>query len=123
MNIRKNNGLTLLGFLIVLAVVMFFAYAGMRLVPLYIEYNALLNAMQTLQNDPSAKSKSPIQIKQQIEDSLWVSYSTENIKREHMRISKTSQGVKVRVAYEVRRPFLGNVDLVAKFDHSVVLSK
>ena len=121
MNIRKNNGLTLLGFLIVLAVVMFFAYAGMRLVPMYLEYNALLGAMKTLQNDPAAKSLSPVQIKQKIEASLWVSYSSDNIKREHMRVSKKSEGVTVRVAYEVRKPFLGNVDLIAKFEHSVVL--
>lgn len=121
MNIRKNNGLTLLGFLIVLAVVMFFAYAGMRLVPMYLEYNALLGAMKTLQNDPAAKSMSPVQIKQKIESSLWVSYSSDNIKREHMRISRKSEGVTVRVAYEVRKPFLGNVDLIAKFEHSVVL--
>ena len=121
MKIRKNSGLTLLGFLIVLVVVLFFAYAGMRLIPLYIEYHALLNAMETLENDPAAKTMSPLKIKQQIENSLWVSYSTENIKREHVRISKTSKGINVRVAYEVRRPFLGNVDLMAKFDHTVTL--
>ena len=121
MKIRKNSGLTLLGFLIVLVVVLFFAYAGMRLIPLYIEYHALLNAMETLENDPAAKKMSPLKIKQQIENSLWVSYSTENIKREHVRISKTSKGINVRVAYEVRRPFLGNVDLMAKFDHTVTL--
>ena len=45
MNIRKQNGLTLIGFLIVLVVTLFFAYAAMRLVPMYLEYHALGNAL------------------------------------------------------------------------------
>ena len=43
MNIRKNRGLTLIGFVIVLAVVLFFAYAGMRVIPMYLEYQALIS--------------------------------------------------------------------------------
>jgi hypothetical protein len=121
MNAHRQSGLTLIGFFIVLAVVMFFIYAGMRLIPLYLEYHALTSAMSTLQNDPAAKKMSPMKIKQTIENSLWVSYSTENIQRKHMRISKKSDGINVRVVYEVRRPFLGNVDLITHFDHSVVL--
>ena len=30
-------------------------------------------------------------------------------------------GVNVRVAYEIRKPFLGNIDIIGSFDKSVVL--
>ena len=50
MNIRKSKGLTLIGFVIVLAVVLFFAYAGMRVIPMYLEYQALISAMDKLNN-------------------------------------------------------------------------
>ena len=123
MNIRKNNGLTLLGFLIVLSVVLFFAYAGMRIVPMYLEYNSLINAMDLVKNDPNAARMSAPQIKKKIENSLWVSYSSDNIKKEHMKIFKNSNGVNLRVAYEVRKPFLGNIDIIGKFDRTVVLRK
>ena len=121
MNIRKDKGLTLIGFLIVLVVVLFFAYAGMRVVPMYLEYHALVNAMNKLQDDPMAKSMPPSRIKDSIQRSLWVSYASNNIKKEHIRISKKNDGVNVRVAYEVREDFLGNIDLVASFDRTVVL--
>jgi hypothetical protein len=118
---RQNQaGLTLLGFLLVLVVVLFFVYVGMRIAPLYLEYNALVSAMENLEETPGAAELSPISIKKRIENSLWVSYSTENIRREHMRITR-SNGVKVRVAYEVRRPMIGNVDVILSFDHSVTL--
>jgi hypothetical protein len=123
MKIRKDSGLTLLGFLIVLAVVLFFVYAGMRIVPMYLEYHALGNALELLQNDPGSKSLTPGKIKQKIQMSLWASYASDNIKDENIRISKTSEGIRVRVAYEVRKPFLGNIDIIGKFDKSVTLRK
>ena len=121
MNIRKRKGLTLIGFLIVLVIVLFFAYAGMRVIPMYLEYQALISAMEKLKNDPAAKAMSPFRIKDSIQRSLWVSYASNNIKKDHIRISKKSDGVNVRVAYEVRDDFLGNIDLVASFDRTVVL--
>ena len=123
MNIRRTNGLTLIGFLIVLVVTLFFAYAAMRLIPMYLEYHALTNALSQLEDNPASANMSPPQIKSKIKRTLWASYADNNIKKEHMRISKTSAGVKVRVAYEVRKPFLGNIDIIGKFDRSVVLRK
>ena len=121
MNIRKHNGLTLIGFLIVLCVVLFFAYAGMRVIPMYLEYNALLNAMGKLESDPLSKSMTPYKIKESIQLSLWASYASNNIKNDNIRISKKSDGVNVRVAYVVRKPFLGKIDIIGMFDHTVVL--
>jgi Tfp pilus assembly major pilin PilA len=121
MNIRKENGLTLIGFLIVLGVVLFFAYAGMRIVPMYLEYHALGNALSKLEDDPSAKNMTPQKIKQSIQTSLWASYASNNIKNEHIRISKKSGGVNVRVAYEVRKPFIGHISLVGSFEKTAVL--
>jgi hypothetical protein len=123
MNIRKNSGLTLIGFLMVITVGLFFAYAAMRVIPMYLEYHALTNAMEVLQKDPQAAKMSPSQIKRKIKMSLWASYADNNIKKEHMRISKKSEGINVRVKYEVRKPFLGNIDIIAKFDRSVILRK
>ena len=121
MNIRKEKGLTLLGFLLVLGVVLFFAYAGMRIVPMYLEYHALGNALSKLEDDPSAKNMTPQKIKQSIQTSLWASYASNNIKNEHIHISKKSGGVNVRVKYEIREPFIGNISIVGSFDKTAVL--
>lgn len=121
MNIRRDSGLTLIGFLIVLVITLFFTYAGMRVIPLYLEYHALTNALELLENTPNAKTLPPSKIKQKIQMSLWASYASNNIKDNHVRISKKSDGVNVRVAYEVREPFIGNIDLIASFDRTAVL--
>lgn len=123
MKIRNDSGLTLIGFLIVLSVTLFFAYAGMRVIPMYLEYHALTNAMDLLAKDPQSSKLPPMKIKQKIQMSLWASYASNNIKNEHMHISKKSDGVNVRVKYEVRKPFLANIDIIGKFDRTVVLRK
>ena len=117
---RAQKGLTLIGFIIVLAMVIFFAYIGMKIGPMYLEYQAVVSALETLRSDPEASKLDPYNIRNRIKNSLYVSYSTGTIKDHHIKITR-SNGVRVRVAYEVRKPLLGNLDVVAKFDKSVVL--
>ena len=50
-----------------------------------------------------------------------MSYSDNNIQEKHIRISKKTTGINVRVAYEVRKPFLGNIDIIGSFERSVLL--
>jgi len=120
MIIRKQRGLTLIGFIIVLGFGLLITYTGMRVIPMYLEYHALVNALNTLQATPGAKDMEPSRMRTNILNSLWVSYASNSIKREHIRISR-SDGVKVRVAYEVRKPWIGNLDLVGKFERTVTL--
>jgi hypothetical protein len=120
MKIRKQNGLTLIGFAMVLSLVVFFAYVGMKIGPIYLEYHAVKSALNTLKADPGAAKLPAYLIRERIIDSLYVSYSTNTIKNNHIKI-KRSDGLQVRVAYEVRKHLLGNLDVVAKFDTFVVL--
>ena len=117
---RKQRGLTLIGFVIVLGFSLLIAYTGMRVIPMYLEYYALVSALNTLQTTPGAKDMEPSRMRNNIINSLWVSYASNNIQREHIRISR-SDGVKVRVAYEVRKPWIGNLDLVGKFERTITL--
>ncbi len=120
MNIRKQRGLTLIGFGMVLVLVIFFSYAAMRIVPLYLEYQALISAMNTLKADPRGRKMSSRQIKTKLIDSLWVNYATDNIQKKHIKITR-KKGLNVRVAYEVRKDFVGNIDLLLSFDRTVTL--
>ena len=60
-------------------------------------------------------------IKQAMNINLLASDASQNIKEKDMRISKKDGGVLVRVNYEVRKEFLGNIDLIGSFDRTVEL--
>ena len=120
MNIRRQGGLTLVGFGIVLTLGIFFAYTGMKVIPIYLEYHALLGALKTVENTPGAAELDPSRIRNIILNSLWVSYASDNIANKNIRISR-SNGVQIRVVYEVRKTWIGNLDLIAHFDKTVTL--
>lgn len=121
MKIQKQSGMSLIGFILVLAMVIFVSYLGMRIVPIYMEYYSVVNAMDGVAAERGSASLSPYDVRVKILNRLYVSYS-ENVQESHIKLSRSINGMNLRIAYEVRTPVIGNLDVVAKFDRSVKLS-
>lgn len=121
MNIRKQKGLTLIGFVIVLSFVLFMAFIGMKIGPIYMEYYSVVSAMNGVASERGSARLSPFDIRVKVLNRLYVSYSAENVKENNIKITR-GNGVNLRIAYEVRKPVIGNLDVVAKFDRSVKLA-
>lgn len=120
MKIHKQGGMSLIGFIIILAMVIFFSYVGMRIVPLYMEYYSVVSAMNGVASERGSANLSPYDVRVKVLNRLYVSYS-ENVKEKHIKLTRRD-GVHLRIAYEVRTPVIGNLDVIAKFDKSVRLS-
>lgn len=116
----RQQGITLIGFLVVLAVLGFFAFMAMRLFPVYSEWYSVVSAMKGLAKEPGISAMSPDQIRSRFDRRLYTSY-VESVKPNNVRIT-TQNGPQIRVRYEVRRPFLGNLEFVATFDRTEKLT-
>lgn len=121
MKINKQGGMTLIGFVIVLSFVIFLSYIGMKIGPIYMEYYSVVSAMNGVASERGSARYSPYDIRVKVLNRLYVSYSAENVKSEHIKVVR-GNGVNLRIAYEVRKPVIGNLDVVAKFDRSVRLA-
>ena len=121
MKIHKQNGITLIGFIFVLGFVIFLSFLGMKIGPIYMEYFAVVSAMNGVAAEKGSANMSPFDIRAKILNQLYVSYSADNVKEKHIKVTR-STGVTLRIAYEVRKPVMGNLDVVAKFDRTVMLS-
>ena len=119
---RKQGGLSLLGFLVVLAVVGFAAYVGMKLFPMYQEYYSVTSAMKGLANEPGVADMDPAKVQDLFFRRLYINYS-ENVKPQNVKFERVEGGWKMRVNYEVRRPLVGNLDVVGKFDRTQELTR
>ena len=119
---RKQGGLSLLGFLVVLAVVGFAAYVGMKLFPMYQEYYSVRSAMKGLANEPGVADMDPAKIQDLFFRRLYINYS-ENVKPQNVKFERTEGGWKMRVNYEVRRPLVGNLGVVGRFDSPQELTR
>lgn len=112
---RQQRGMSLIGFILVLGVVGVFAYMGMKLIPMYSEYYTVKQSLQGIANEPGITTQDPARIKDLFFRRLYVSYA-ENVKPEHVKITRRDAGYVITVNYEVRRPLIANIDVVGRFD-------
>jgi hypothetical protein len=121
---RKQHGITLIGFAIVLIVVGFFAYAAMKLIPVYTEYFGVVKSLKSLQSDPGLDSMSIEQIRRKLDTIFDVQYVDEtDVPLSAVTLITTNGQHSLNVAYSVQKPFMYNIDLLVHFNYTVDLSK
>lgn len=111
---RTQRGMTLIGFVITLAVVGVFLYMGMKVIPMYSEYFSVKQALEGLSKESDITQQDPAKIKDLFFRRLYISYA-ENVKPENVKIVRKDVGYLMSVNYEVRKPLIGNLDVVGKF--------
>lgn len=112
---RNQSGITLIGFILVLAMVGVFAYMGMKLLPMYSEYYSVKQALQGLAGEPGITTKDPAKVKDLFFRRLYISYA-ENVKPQHVKIERKGSSYLMTVKYEIRRPLIANLDVVGRFE-------
>ncbi|MDX3936194.1 MAG: DUF4845 domain-containing protein [Stenotrophomonas maltophilia] len=121
-NMTSQRGITLTSFLVVLIVVAFFLYIGMKLFPMYQEYYAVRSAMKSLAKEPGVGNMEPRRIQDMFFKRLYINYS-ENVKPADVKFDRIDGGWNMKVYYEVRREMIGNLDVVGKFDSNQELTR
>jgi len=112
---RMQRGMTMIGFLITLAVVILFVYCGMKIVPMYIEYYSVKEALKGLSEDKELSNASKEKIRTMYLRRLEMSYADHVKKMDALRIESTDSGYNMVVDYERREPLIANLDVVGKF--------
>lgn len=111
----------MIGFVIVLALAGFALFIGAKLFPMYSEYMAVKAAMLQVKNTPGSARMNPDQVWNVLTRAFEVSY-VDSVSRQDVQLVRQN-GYLLRIAYEVRKPLVYNLDVVAKFDHSVDLTR
>ena len=112
---RAQGGMTLIGFIIVLAVAGVFIYMGMKVIPMYSEFYSVKEALHGLAGEPGIANKDPAEIKKLLFRRLDISYA-DTVEPEHVKIVRKDSGYLMTVKYEVRKPLIANLDVVGKFE-------
>ena len=116
----RQSGITLVGFIIVLVVLGFFAFMAMKLVPSYIEYMGVVKAMNQMAteggNDDIEQARRQLAFKMSFQ---YVDDST--IKPKDVTVIRQNNLPTLRVAYDKRIPFLYNIDFLLHFEKQVQL--
>ncbi len=117
---RRQAGRGLLSNLFWLLVMGFFLLLGIRLFPVYYDYLAIKASM----NEVAARDDTRGKGRRQLWDTLYKHFYVNDIdylEEKDFHLRRTAQGTQMELDYEVRQPFIGNVDLVIHFRHTAPL--
>lgn len=114
-SLKKAQGITLVGFVFVLAILGFFLYAGMQIVPVYMDHMSVVKAMKTVANEGG--NKTPTDVRMRLAKLLNVSY-VDQVDPKDFKIVR-GNGRELQVKYEVEKDFLYNLSFLMRFEDSV----
>ncbi len=113
----RQRGATFLGMVMIIAILGFALYAGIRLTPLYLEYMAVARALEQTAKEESGAT-SPQTLRNAL-DRRWTIETIDSIQPKDIEIKKAGSGFTMRAWYRAEAPFISNVSLVADFDKTV----
>ena len=114
---RTERGVSMIVLLMVVVIAFFFLTALFRIVPVYIDDYKLDSMIQNL-NDPDRRRR--VEDARDVRDTLSKQIEMENIsgvKVSEMDIQYGNELLTIDFEYEVRTPFMGNVDAILRFEH------
>jgi hypothetical protein len=114
---RRQRGATFLGMVIILAIVGVALYGGIRLTPVYLEYMAIVQALERTAKE-GGEGTSPQELRNSL-DRRWTVDDIKSIQPKDIEIKRTSTGYTMRAYYDAETPFVGNISLLVHFDKTV----
>jgi hypothetical protein len=92
---QRQRGATFLGIVVILLILGAGLYAGIRLVPVYLEYTKVARALEQVRDEYSASDTSPQLIRRSLER-RWDVEDIASIGWKDVDIAKTSEGYDVQ---------------------------
>jgi len=117
---HKQRGATFLGMLTIGAILALGLYAGIRLVPLYLDNMAVIRSLNDIAKNMQGTTPTPMAIRKALEARWTVDYIS-SVSVNDIEITPTKAGMEMRAAYDGRAPFIANIFFVVEFDKAVVI--
>jgi hypothetical protein len=112
--------MTFLGLLFVLGLAGLVVYAGIRLVPVYINYMKVASCMQQVAGEFKGGGADEISIRRALER-RWGIEDIENPSFKDIEINRADGTISLHAAYSDVVPYLSNVSLSVSFDKTVTI--
>lgn len=114
-SLRKQQGMTAIGWVLVILLVVFAALLLLKIAPIYIGGYEVHSVVGSLESEPGLGKKSAREIRALILKRLDINMITE-VRKNDIHIERRKNTWEVEVAYEVREAVLGNMDVVVSFN-------
>jgi predicted membrane protein len=116
----RQRGMSMISWLVVLAVAVFFILIGIKMVPTYLENYSIRTVLKNMENDRSVRTMSPAEMRNSFIKRIKIN-SVYDFDRNAIKIKKEKNGTLFAVDYEIRKPVAGNVAIVMSFSESALI--
>ena len=113
---RGQRGLSIIGFLFVVAVVVVVALVGFRMIPAYIEWYTIQKALEAAVAD-AGNDPSLLNIRRAMERKLSADYA-DAVTAKDVNVVKNGNTITAQVAWQKVLPMVANVSILIDFDAS-----
>ena len=111
---RRQHGMSAIGILIVLILVVFVALIGMRVTPAYIEYFTIKKAVAAISESGELRGASPAEVRKAFEMRQAID-DFSSVQPRDLEITREGGNLVISFAYEKKVPLFYNVSLLINF--------
>lgn len=113
--LKKQSGMTFIGMVIVVAAIVMFGIIGLKVVPAYLEFMNIKNAVKKISNDGAFSSMSKKDISDAFDKSAQIDDFT-SVTGKDLVLAKTDAGNVVSVEYQKLIPIFANASILLDFN-------
>ena len=119
-NMKRQQGVTAIGGAIILSIIAFFVFLGLKLFPIYLDNFNVKGSLKSMQKEQGLYQKTKSQIRNLLNQKLEVN-DIESVKKKDVKIDKRNGTVIIRIDYSVKTKLAGALSLVAEFKEKAEL--
>ncbi|MBA1272171.1 DUF4845 domain-containing protein [Stutzerimonas azotifigens] len=113
---RSQKGMSMLGWVMLLAVVAFVASTAFKMMPHYFDYMSMDKIISSVETDKALDIRSVRDFYSHVEKGMQVNGVRDLKVRDVLKVEVENNEFKAHLNYEKREPMIRNLDLVARFD-------
>jgi hypothetical protein len=119
---QRQAGMTTVGLIVLVAFVGMFAFAGIRLTPIYLNYMKVVGVVDGVQEEFDGTGATRSAIRSSIVRRFDIE-SVSVISARDIKVVKVDGGHEVAATYSHKAPFIANVSFVVDFDKRVLIRR
>ncbi len=116
-SIKKQQGITFITLMFILAILAFFVLLTLKIAPIYMNHNSVVNALTAVEKMPSIETLSKQAIKTSLSKRFGMNY-VEKVDTNDVTILKQGNYVQVEIEYERVVKIFGNLSVLVEFYES-----
>ena len=115
---KKQKGLTLISTIFVLGLIAAVTLLVLKIGPLYMDHNKVVQALHSLKNRPEIENASKREVWNALNKQFGMNY-VYDVKKEHVKVTSRDGYLKVQIVYHVKQPIVSNLSAWIDFDDSI----